>query len=194
MPYIIQSSRRSEEAHIHSQQRKSIQLCPMQHLVWLALWKCTCLPIGHSGVKNHICSECGKSFGQSGHLRSHTITHTGEKVHEIQNAVIHLVWQNTEKGTSLPSVGRETIHMPTMRLCVFTSRHSERSHQNTFRRKAKSMQMVRLLFYHKIKPFPTSAHPQGRGYHHCKECGSSFSRAFWSPKLEKSYITEKSFF
>ena len=26
---IIQSSRRSEEAHSHSQQRKSIQLCPM---------------------------------------------------------------------------------------------------------------------------------------------------------------------
>ena len=35
------------------------------------------------------------------------------------------------------------------------------------------MQMVQLLFNHKIKPFPTS----GERYYHCKERGSSFSRA-----------------
>ena len=35
------------------------------------------------------------------------------------------------------------------------------------------MQMVQLLFNHKIKPFPTS----GERHYHCKERGSSFSRA-----------------
>ena len=38
---IIQSSRRSEEAHSHSQQRKSIQLCPMQQVIWCGWLKLT---------------------------------------------------------------------------------------------------------------------------------------------------------
>ena len=34
-----------------------------------------------SGDMIHICSECEKTFGQSGHLKRHLVTHIGDKTH-----------------------------------------------------------------------------------------------------------------
>ena len=56
----------------------------------------------------------------------------------------------------------EATQMHTMQLCILKSRPSKSSHKNTFLRKNKSMQMVRLLFNHKIRSYQTSAHPQWR--------------------------------
>ena len=71
---------------------------------------------------------------------------------------IWLSW-NPEKAPAYPQWG-EATQMHTMRLCIFKSRPSERSHENTPLVRAKSMQVVWLLHNHKIKPCHSYAYPQ----------------------------------
>ena len=121
------------------------------------------------GERPHNCSECEKSFGQIGDLKRHMLTHSGVKTHtcseceksfsQAGNLTTHMcrrwkfIWSTwkLETAHAHPQWG-EATQVPTMRLCIFTHRRSKSSHQNTSLKKAKSMQMVRLLFNHKIKP------------------------------------------
>ena len=47
-----------------------------------------------------------------------------------------------------------------MRFCIFTRTRSQRSHQNTFLKKAKTMQMLQVLHSPIMKPYKTYPHPQ----------------------------------
>nr|XP_045615992.1 gastrula zinc finger protein XlCGF57.1-like [Procambarus clarkii] len=38
--------------------------------------------LGHSGDKLHQCTECGKRFSQLGSMKTHMLVHSGEKPHE----------------------------------------------------------------------------------------------------------------
>ena len=73
------------------------------------------------------------------------------------------IWSswNPETAHAHPQ-GRKATQMHTMRLCICTLKRSQKTHQNTFLGKAKSMQMVRFLFDHRIKSNQTSPHPQWR--------------------------------
>ena len=92
------------------------------HLVWLALWKRTCSPIVEwrttlaQNVVSHLVNQ--DSWGATWSV----IIHTGEKVHECSELFIWSGW-TLKKAQAYPRWG-ETIQMTTMRLCVFTSRHS----------------------------------------------------------------------
>ena len=82
------------------------------------------------------------TFGWVRTLRNHMVTHTGEQVHRCAEFICSAF--NSENTHAHPR-WEEATHVHTMWFCIFTSRQSWRSQQNTFLRKAKSMQIVRLL-------------------------------------------------
>ena len=65
-----------------------------------------------SGVKTHTCSECKKSIGKAGALRTHMITHTEENLHKCAqcgysfdlagNLKQHLLIHSEEKPQKCP--------------------------------------------------------------------------------------------
>ena len=122
----------------------------------------------HSGVKAHSCSECEKSFSQVGHLRRHMVTHTGEKVHKCEECGDFFGQAGDLKRHQLIH-SWEKPHKCSLRLCNCTNRLSQRSHQNTLHRKAKSMQLLRISINHKKKILPN----------------------IFSPTVERSHITVK---
>uniref|UniRef100_A0A8C2QXB1 Zinc finger protein 710 n=1 Tax=Capra hircus TaxID=9925 RepID=A0A8C2QXB1_CAPHI len=49
--------------------------------------------LGHSGIKPHACSRCGKLFKQLSHLHTHMLTHQGTRPHKCQ--VCHKAFTQT---------------------------------------------------------------------------------------------------
>ena len=143
--------------------------------------------VTQSKGKAYNCVQCHKSFGQAGHLKMHRVTHTNEKEYTsveliqsstpIEDAHGHphwgessqmcrmwrFIWWGWAPGTAhAHSQWGEATQVHTMRLCMSTGNHSKKAHQNTFLTKAKSMQMVRLLFNHKIQSQSKYTHPKRR--------------------------------
>jgi len=127
------------------------------HLVWLALRKHTCSPI----------VEWRTTLAQNFIWSIRTLEEPHDHPHWGKSTRMFRMWcfiwsdWTLKKAQAYPQ-WEETIQMPTMWFCVFTSGHSSRSHQNTSLKKTKINANGATLFNHKIKPFPTSAHPQWR--------------------------------
>ena len=151
------------------------------YLVKLDIWNGTCSPtVGRScklaqNVISHLVKQEHRGSTWSPTLR--------RKYTNVQNAEIYLVKLHIWKCTC--SQWGEATYVHTIVLCIFTSRPSERSRQNTFLTKAKSIRMVQLHFNHKIT---SSKHlHSGEKPHHCTMCTCSsvwkmifFTHFLWS--------------
>ncbi len=51
----------------------------------------------HSGVKNHICFDCGKTFIRDAELKQHQRSHTGEKPYKCAHCDKRFKWPFQQK-------------------------------------------------------------------------------------------------
>ena len=128
-------------------------------VIW-CVWLSKKHMLAHSGVKNHNCSECGKSFGQSGKLKSHMITHTREKVHECSECGDSFCLADHLKRHKLTYSGEKPYKCPQCDYACSqagTLRDHIKTHSLEKPNQCKWCNLSSIA-----KSSPTSAHPQWR--------------------------------
>ena len=75
-------------------------------------WKSQKSPQIRSGKKMHTCAQWTKSFSKCRYLRSHLLTHTGEKPHIVLSVESHSVKLELWESTSWFTVERSHTNVP----------------------------------------------------------------------------------
>ena len=141
------------------------------------------------GEKNFTCDQHNRSFGQAGNcsstvewrpilaqnVRSRLVKQEywgstrsptlGRNYTNVHNVEIHLVKPETWNSTCSFTVGRSHTNAYSAIMHLHMQAISENTSEHIT--KGQSMQMVQLLFNHKVRSYQTCAHHSGEKSHHC---------------------------